>query len=217
MNNSQDLRIEAEYQKLAIDTVRLSGITEKVSTIRRDFEHQPVHAIVRSMHKVSLRIAAILILVVGSASLYKYISTNDLSVYNKQFMSYELSNTRGEQTRESEIEAYRNKNWSAVIAIYQAEDNKSDKYSFLAAMAEMQMNHFPAAVHLLEEVQNSKSADHSFQEETEYYLSLAYLMNHQVNKGIELMKKIRSDASHTYYPLASKLSDIDLKIIALKK
>jgi hypothetical protein len=208
---------ELEYLKLSIDTVRLSAINEKISIVRHSFHHKPEKTVVRSMYKFSLRIAAILILIVGSASLYKYISTNDQSVYNKQFMGYELTNTRGEGTRESETEAYRNRDWNKVIAVYQSIDNKSNKYSFLAAMAEMQLNHFSQAVHLFEEVLNSNSADHSFQDEAEYYLSLAYIMNHQENEGIQLMNKIRANTNHTYNPLALKISDIDMKIIELKK
>ena len=41
-------------------------------------------------------------------------------------------------------------------------------------------------------------------------------MNHEDAKGIQLINKMKADTSHTYYPLASKLSPIDLKIIELK-
>jgi hypothetical protein len=58
--------------------------------------------------------------------------------------------------------------------------------------------------------------DHSFQDESEYYLSLAYMMNHEEAKSLQLINKIKADTSHTYYPLASKLAPIDLKIMELK-
>ena len=85
-------------------------------------------------------------------------------------------------------------------------------------MADMELKNFPQAVSLFENILYPKfeNADSSFREETEYYLSLAYLMNHQENKGIALLNKIKADTNHTYYPLASKLSSIDLKIIELK-
>ncbi len=70
--------------------------------------------------------------------------------------------------------------------IYQAKTINRIRQSFLAAMAEMQLNHFPhASQPFLKILLNSKSenADSSFQEESEYYLSLAYLMNHQGSKG----------------------------------
>ncbi len=67
-----------------------------------------------------------------------------------------------------------------------------------------------------ESVLNSKSGDNSYKEEAEYYISLAYLMNHQENKAIQMLDKIKADPNHTYYPMVSKISGIDLKIIELK-
>jgi hypothetical protein len=215
MDNMQT-NIENEYQKLAIDTIRLNAINEKVSAVRRSLENKPEKAIVRSLYRTSLRVAAILLLIVGSATLYKYISVNDRSIYDKQFLSFELTNTRGAQNRESETEAYRSGNWNEVVKIYSSSNKKSNKNTFLAALSQMQLNHFQEAVTLFEELLNTKSDDHSFQEETEYYLSLAYLMNHQDLKSMQLINKIKADPNHTYYPLAVKISDIDMKIIALK-
>jgi hypothetical protein len=215
MDNMQT-NTEIEYLKLAIDTIRLNVINEKVSTVRRSLENKPEKAIVRSLYRTSLRVAAILLLIVGSATLYKYISVNDQSVYDKQFLSFELTNTRGAQNRESETEAYRSGNWNEVVKIYSSTYDKSNKNTFLAAMSEMQLKHFQEAVTLFEEILYTKSDDHSFQEETEYYLSLAYLMNHQDLKSMQLINKMKADPNHTYYPLAVKISDIDMKIIALK-
>jgi tetratricopeptide (TPR) repeat protein len=215
MDNMQT-NTENEYLKLAIDTIRLNVINEKVSTVRRSLENKPEKAIVRSLYRTSLRVAAILLLIVGSATVYKYISTNDRSIYDKQFLSFELTNTRGAQNRESETEAYRSGNWNEAIKIYSSGNDKSNKNTFLAATSYMQLNHFQEAVTLFEELLYTKSDDHSFQEETEYYLSLAYLMNHQDLKSMQLINKIKADPNHTYYPLAVKISDIDMKIITLK-
>ena len=55
---------EIEYLKLAIDTVQQGSIRDKVSTIRKSFENnststaKPHVAIVHSMYKTGLRIAA---------------------------------------------------------------------------------------------------------------------------------------------------------------
>lgn len=215
MDNKQTNN-EGAYQDLAIDTIRLNAINERVSMVRRSLENKPEKAVVRSMYKTGLRIAAVIIVLMGSASLYKFVATDDRSVYNKLFVNYELTNTRGEQTRESETEAYRNGNWKEVVAIYRSGENKSVKNTFLAAISEMQLNHFPQAVQLFEGIVNAKSDDHVFQEETEYYLSLAYLMNHEELKGMRLMNKIKSDRNHTYYPLVSGISRIDVRIIELK-
>ena len=216
-NQSQQAITEQLYLQLAIDTIRLNAINERVSAVRRSLEHKPERAVVRSMFAISVRVAAILLLVVGSASLYKYMSVNSQSVYEKQFITYELSNTRGIETHNAIDESYRDKNWSEVVFNYTKEKNPSDRSIFLTAMADMQLRQFPGAVSLLEQILHSKSDDHSYGEEAEYYLALACLMNHEEDKGIQLLDKIRADKNHTYYPLALELSAIDLKIIALKK
>jgi hypothetical protein len=221
----KDIQVASElaYLKLALETVRLDAINEKVSAMRQSYNkaengaENPAPAIIRSMYKISMRIAAIIVLFIGIAIIYKYISVDSLAVYNKQFTGYELSNTRGQEIHDAEVEAYQNKNWNGVIAVYNAENNQSNRSVFLAAMAEMQLNQFPQAVTLFENILNTKSGDNSFLEEAEYYVSLAYLMNHEENKSIQMLDKIKADTGHTYYPLVSKMSRIDLKIIELKK
>jgi tetratricopeptide (TPR) repeat protein len=225
LKKDKTLASDLEYLKIAIDTVRLDAINDKVFAIRQSLLNtskvpvKPAKAIVHSMYKISMRVAAIVIFFVGISVLYKYISVSNTSVYEKQFTGYELSNTRGQESHDNEVEAYKNKDWNEVIAVYESGTNNSNKSVFLAAMSEMQLNHFPQAVTLFESILNSsnKTGDRSFLEETDYYLSLAYLMNHEVNKSVLLLNKIKSDTSHTYYPLAIRLSAIDLKIIELKK
>jgi hypothetical protein len=214
---------ELQYLKLAMDTVRLNSIGEKVAAERKSVEtiqnrqHSAGKALVRNMYTKTLRIAAILVILLGSAILYKYLSVTNRSMFEKQFTPYDLSNTRGAEIRDAESEAYRNKNWNEVISDFNLENRKTNKSRFLAAMAQMQLNQFREAEGIFEDILNHQQEDNSFREETEYYLSLAYMMDHQVNKSMALLNKIKGDTSHTYYPLASRISDIDLKIIQLKK
>ena len=216
-----DLKRELQYLNLAIDTVRLDAIRQKVAAIRlsqvKDKIAEPaVPTIVRNMYKISLRVAAIIILFFCLATIYKYSSVSNQSFYNKQFSGYELSNTRGMETHDAETDAYRNNKWNDVISIYNAGINKSNQQSFLAAMAEMQLNHFQNAVIIFEGLLNSKTSDVAYVDECEYYLSLAYLMNNEGDKAIQMINKIKANPNHTYYPVVTKLSSIDLKIIELK-
>jgi hypothetical protein len=222
VQNDKSLADELQYLNMAIDTVRLNSINEKVLSIRKSLTYtsalteKPANIRIRSIYKMSMRAAAIFILLIGIAVLYKYFTVSSPSVYEKQFTSYELSNLRGLESRDSEDEAYQNKNWNEVLTLFQKGNNKSNKSVFLAAMAEMQLSNFPQAVSLFENILNN-TRDNTFREESEYYLSLAYLMNHEINKSIRLINKMKADTSHTYHPLAIKLSSIDLKIIELKK
>jgi hypothetical protein len=98
------------------------------------------------MYRISLRVAAIFILVAGISFMYKYVTVSSQSVFEKQFNGYELSTTRGQEKADQVAEAYRNKNWKEVISNYQSETVPSNKSRFLAAMAEMQVNQFPRAI-----------------------------------------------------------------------
>jgi hypothetical protein len=220
LRNDTQAAGELLYLKLAVETVRLDAIQEKVSAIRLSFEKnqtstEPAKTIVRSMYKISMRVAAIFILFIGASILYKYMSVTNQSVYEKQFAAYELSNTRGQETVDAETQAYQSKNWKEVTTIFNTVKNKTNKSVFLAAMAEMELKHFPQAVLLFENI--LRSGDNAYQEEAEYYVSLAYLMNHEENKAVLILDKIKADTSHTYYPMVSNISAIDLKIIELKK
>ena len=217
--------MELQFLQLAIDTVRRDGISQQVFAIRQSFENNQTLSVkkrtglVRSIYRVSMRVAAIMVFLIGITLLYKYISVSSQTLYEKQFTGYELTNSRGQSNSNILTEAYQNKNWKEVERIYSNEHVSSNKSDFLAGMASMQQNHFPQAVGIFENLLTriKSTGDDSFREETEYYLSLAYLMNHEVNKGLQLINKIKEDPSHTYYPLASKISSIDLKIIELKK
>ena len=216
-----DLNRELTYMNLAIDTVRLDVITQKVASVRQMQKKEQIvtktaPAIVRNMYKISLRVAAVVVLFLCAATVYKYASVSNQSFYNRQFSGYELTISRGQASHEAETNAYQNNKWNEVISIYKAASNKSNQQSFLAAMAEMQLNHFQNAITIFENLLNSQSGDNTYKEESEYYLSLAYLMNHEGNKAIQMINKIKANPNHTYYPIVSKFSPLDLKIIELK-
>jgi hypothetical protein len=221
LQRDTDLTRELQYLNVAIDTVRLDAINQKVASIRQSQEKEQMGvksspAIFHNMYKISLRVAAVIALFFCLASIYKYSSVNNQSFYNKQFSGYELSNSRGQEAPDAEVDAYQNNKWNEVISIYNAGAKISNQQSFLAAMAEMQLNHFQNATTIFENLLNSKSGDAAYLEESEYYVSLAYLMNHEGNKAFQMINKIKANPNHTYYPIVSKFSSIDLKIIELK-
>ena len=221
LQSDVELNRELQYLKFAIDTVRLDAISQKVASIRQSQGKEQMAvkaspAILRNMYKISLRIAAAIALIFCLVSVYKYSTVDNQSFYNKQFSGYELSNSRGQKTHDAEVDAYQNNKWNEVISLYSEGADKSNQQSFLAAMAEMQLNHFRNAITIFENLLNSKSGDATYLEESEYYVSLAYLMNHQGSKAIQMINKIKANPNHTYYPIVSKFSSIDLKIIELK-
>jgi hypothetical protein len=220
----KDANREELYKQLAIRTIRLYGIENTVRTIRSNFKHAPEftiipsQAIVRTMNfsKAMLRIAAVIIILISSATVYKYTSVNSLSMYNKQFTSYELRITRGETKRDLQAFTYQNENWLDVIAINNLAPVKTNKSRFLAGMAQLELKQYPAALELFKEVLANKTDD-SFHEDAEYYSSLGFLADHQAKRALEMINQIRANPDHKYYFLVRNMSPLDLKIIEIKK
>ena len=127
---------ELEYLKLAVDTVRLNAINQNVAAVRQSLntfktgQLSTSRTAVRSMYGTGLRVAAIFVMVLGSAVLYKYISVSSQSVYKNQFIPYDLSNTRGVENRDQEADAYRSKNWNLVISLNNGKKVRSNKSDF---------------------------------------------------------------------------------------
>jgi hypothetical protein len=223
LKQDKDMAADLEYLKLAVETVRLDTIQSKVSAIRNaqttgrvvNIEEKSGRTEVRNMFGKSLRIAAVFITLMGLTILYKYISVSNESVYDKQFTGYELNNSRSTGNQDLIAEAYQNRDWNKVISLYQSRNPESNKASFIAGISEMQLKKFPEAITIFENI--LKSPDAAFHEESEYYLALASLMNHDEIKAVQLLKKIKANPSHTYYPVANNISEINLKIIELKK
>ena len=219
---------EWAFLKLAVETIRLGAIRDKVAAGRSASKIEaPVvkmerkeGAVVRSLFSRNLlRIAIAAVLVLGVTAVYKYSTVSAVSIYNSNFSAYELGTVRGNETGDKLEAAYRARDWSGVLSAFEGQAVKSNKSHFLAGMARLELKQYPGAVTHFETVlaNNSKNGEKYFQPESEYYLALAYLMNNQNAKGIELIRKIRSDVYHPYYPLASKIPVTDLKIVEMKR
>jgi hypothetical protein len=80
------------------------------TVIRKNFEQaenaakQPVQAVVRTMisYRMALRVAAAVMIPLGSATIYKCDSIDTQSLYKQQYNSYELGTTRGSSVADAQ-------------------------------------------------------------------------------------------------------------------
>ncbi len=219
---------ELEHLRFSVELIRETSVLDQVKEVRKSFlsgakivpfEKKESGAVVRSFSKTILRIAAVLLLVAGSASVYKYMATTTGSVYDKNFTSFELETSRGSNT-DGEIEkAYRNKSWTSVENIFNAQKDKTSKSWFLAGMADMELKNYPAAILSFNTVMNvnRNNAVPQYQDEASYYLALSYLAAKQTTEGVAILKKIRADKDHLYNKKALSIPALDLKLLELKK
>ncbi|MEP6726687.1 MAG: tetratricopeptide repeat protein [Bacteroidota bacterium] len=218
---------ELESFRFSIELIREAAVAEQVMEVRKSFHsaakvvslHKKENgAIVRSFSKNALRVAAMILLLVGTAGVYKYSITNTSSVYKQNFTSFDLETSRG-SNNDGELEkAYRDKNWTSVESIFSAQKDKTIKSWFLAGMAHMELKNYTAAIISFNEVMslNKGNAEAYYQDEAEYYLAMSYMAAKQPKEAVSILKKIRNDKDHLFYKKASSIPALDLKMLELK-
>jgi len=224
IRDDQEMAKEWGYLQVAVDAIEESAIYNQVSAIRKQFHAQkqtdakPAGAIVRSISKNALRIAATVLILVGAAVAYKYTTVNATGMYNEYYSSFELNTTRGIENTDAIEQAYRNKNWSSVISLSTALTQKTNKSYFLTGMANLELKNYNEAVKSFGQIiaANAKSGDNYFQDEAEYYMALGYLANNEAAKALPLLEKIKADKNHLYNEKVKGMSNVDLDILKYK-
>ena len=106
---------EWKQLRLAVDAVEQAALFEKVSTVRAEWlTHrsdaatvsgvQPGSAVVRSISRVALRAAAVILVIGASATIYKYSVTSSSGIYSAYYTSYDLSTSRGATVAQDDME-----------------------------------------------------------------------------------------------------------------
>jgi len=226
INTDLEVRKQWQYLQLAVEAVEYAALYDQVAAVKENFRTiQPVE-VLQSSSKKGVRIkmrplmrvaAAVLVLVVGTVT-YKYFTVSATQVYQQTFIDYTLSTTRGQATITELEQAYRLQNWNGVIAAINKSSFTDNKALFLAGMAYMQLHNFAAANKLFEDVltNNTKTGDDYFQDETQFYLAMSYLANHQTAAAITWLQQIRANKNHLYHRQAAQIGKIDLQILKIK-
>jgi tetratricopeptide (TPR) repeat protein len=208
--------------EMVVANVREAGIYEQVSGIARKFqaagpatEQAPVisMAFVRKLMKV----AAVIILIGISATVFKFMSVTEDNMYADYYSSYNLNTSRSQGTIEQMEAAYRNHDWQGVLNV--AKRSSSDnKELFLIAMANMELKQFNDAVPAFQGIiqRADNGTDKYFLDEAQYYLAICYLALKETKLAIPALEAIAADKQHLFNARVVKMN-MDLKILKLKK
>jgi hypothetical protein len=221
-----EVRNQWQYLQLAVEAVEYAALYDQVAAVKENFRTiQPVEVLQPSnkknvrniMRPFMLIAAAVLALIVGTIA-YKYFSVSATHVYEKTFIAYNLSTTRGQATITEIEQAYRNQNWNGVIAAANSSSLTDNKALFLAAMAHLQLHNFAAANKLFEQVlrNNSQTGDDYFQDEAQFYLAMCNLADNHPVQAIMLLQQIRADKNHLYHQQAMQVGKMDLQLLKIK-
>ncbi len=213
------LREELEAMQLAVEAVRHKGLYARVKAIRQDMhlseQTNKKPARLFSIVRLSMRIAASLLIIAGAFAIYKYASVTNVSVYNDLYLEYEPSRTRSVQT-DPAATAFLQKNWKEVIAL--ADQQPDNKNLFLSGIASLETGNPSAAITRFESIlqKNATTGTDYFNDEAEYYLALGYIRNGDPSRGSALLNTISRKADHLYREKAANASAINLTILEWK-
>lgn len=217
----------------ARNAIRVEGLRQKVKGLHQQFypEVSAVHSAENETAKVIkpsfgnsakiiLRIAAVFIFVVAGYAVYEYSTTSNESLYADNFIKYQLPVSRGEGEPQTSIDSlFSANNFNSVIENFKSTANKKQKDYFLAALSSLETGDSKSAIDEFKNVQqlNGNSAEKYFEQETDYYLALAYIKAGNIDEAETQLNIIKANKQHMFYQKANEISNTKLEILKMKE
>src|SRR5574343_128101 len=202
--------------------VRRLGLQQQIAAVHTEMMpqlQQQKSALVFSITKIMMRVAAaVLFLVIGTAA-YQYMTVSPGSLFSEQFKGYKVAITRDGAASNKVEEAYRAADYAGVLKQFQSIAQPEVKDQFYAGMASMELQYYPGAIQFFKDVleKNLSAAISVFEDDAEYYLALGYLKANELDKALPLFQKIQSNPAHLYHDKVTTLFIIQLKMAGWKQ
>ena len=175
--------------------------------------------IVRTINRYGLRAAAVMLILAGGSTVYKYVTTSSESLYSRYYATFGLNTSRGAGTETPIMEAYNNKNWKTVLSLASATKKPDNQTEFLAGMANLELKQCDEAINHFEQVlaANAQAGTDYYQDDAEYYLAISWLAKDKVNEAMPILEKIKANKDHLYHDKVEKMSFTDLRLVQYKE
>ena len=206
-----NIELKERYQNLIIakQATRSLGIKKRVQRIHSEFmqEAKPVKEVKTkvinstSFFKTFMRVAAVFFIAVAGYGVFLYSSTSNQSEYDNNFITYYAATIRGNESVNTLSAIYNNGNYNEVIKSLSAIQNKTQQDYFIAAQSYLQLNKTTDAINAFKAMEdlNNNSSQKYFEQETDYYLMLAYIKNGGIKLAEQKLDKITSNKQHLFY------------------
>lgn len=211
VHNTQELIAEHKLASLAVQHYNLF---QQVQQVHLQFANKiaetqvaPEAKIIRmSPAKTFMRMAAVLVVLLGCVTAYQYITSTGNSFYKNFNENYTISIVRGTEKPGEIVEAYQKGNYKRTAELFSQINNPGNRELFLAANSFIQLNNTTKAIELYQRIltNNQTTSQKFYQDEAEYYLAMAYLKNNETQKALPILTKINGDTNHTYHDKIDK-------------
>jgi len=145
-----------------------------------------------------LAVAAGIILIAVGIFIWQFYSLSSNKIFKQNYQPYLLSDIR---TDSSSVESlYREKRYYELAKTRNNADF-TEKEIFLQSMAWLQLYNYDKAISGLRKIidKNQQTGTRTMNDETEYYLSLAYIANKDFDLALPLLNKMYDNPDHKYH------------------
>jgi tetratricopeptide (TPR) repeat protein len=148
-----------------------------------------------------MRVAAIVVFVLGMVTLYQYLRLSSANLFTESFHSFSLRETRGAGSTLGLKEAYSKGQTDLVLILFRQSPSPSLEDYFLTGNAFLDLDRPKDAIKCFQQVQklNQQQQTHILGDDTEYYLAMSYLDNRQAALALPIFEKIHDDPAHLYH------------------
>ena len=192
-----------ERLKLARQAFVQYARNEAVSDVHRQVmenrkQQKPVVKI--NWLRTSLRVAAIVLVLIIIGGIVQYSLLDKDRLYSKHYEQYTLSIPRDDASVPLLQQAYKKGDMSLVAALYENTTGGQPTEHFLAGQAYLALNNPQKAVAAFDAQLNANASLQfkPYQDDSEYYLALAYLKAGNTDKALPIFEKIHRETSHAY-------------------
>lgn len=211
LQSDADFATEFNRLKLSRQAIRYQGLSDRVGSIHREMmaelkdaaEPQQTAPVVR-LFRPLMRIAAILLLLIGITAVYQYAQMSADNIFGGNYSPYIPGETRG--VKQDKLQEYLKSGDAAglIESFKQIQQPTAGDY-FYAGNAYLQLGDARQAISQFQQVvrMNNSNKPTTFEDDTDYYLAMAYLKNDQPADAAALLEKIHQNPEHLYHDKVS--------------
>lgn len=200
------LAAELESLRMAKAAVASYGLRKSIGNIHKEMMQEldaaaaPPRIGMRRIIQYTMRVAAILAIVLGSTAVYQYFSATPEKLFSDNYQAFTLRETRSSNADALET-LYKKGDFAGVTNAFSQLAAPQPTDYFLNGCAALANNNATAAISSLTALQqhNQQNNTHFYEDDATYYLALAYLQHKDLDRALPLFEKIHADPGHPYH------------------
>jgi tetratricopeptide (TPR) repeat protein len=208
-----DKNFQAQYESLLLakESIRQFGLKKQVAGIHQkvmaEMQTTPVHSIsrVRKISRFVATAAAAILLMIAGYWFFNSAPASAEKVFAANYSTYELPTVRDSGTETAIEKAYRANDYKGVIQLAETTQNNAAQTYFLAGVSAIELKNADKAVSYFINLLalNKKNAQTVYNDEAEYFLSMAYIQQGSYKQAYSLLQKIKNEVAHKYNQLVT--------------